>query len=367
MVGGKREGSTAPGAASAARAGVRIILLGDPPSFDEDDSDPHCCVKPPDAVTLPSRAATAACRIRHGPTASCSAPMVSRLRWSLDRTARDASLATATTSHATTVPASMRDAFSVPSCPANVPEVSRDRRLPCLMSTSLASGRMAHRVRSAPAARRASAMAHPCPRGCISRRSSTILAYRATALRHLGVAIHTLCLVRPHRISTGCLVSQSVGMAPDHAATGRLPHGRYDSASTKAAPQKCSYHPWRDCAKGRLSAPSLPDCPIGRHAEQGAFGRFRPPAGSDGALRTLHLKLPSRRTPPRRGSSLVGAGHRDVWRSPGSPHAGSTGPGAPRPGCRAPACRVYLHRSQKIAGALRRQAVYLVAGTGAKM
>ena len=59
-----------------------------------------------------------------------------------------------------------------------------------------------------------------------------------TALRHLGVAIHTLCLARPHRISTGCLVSQSVGMAPDHAATGRLPHGRYHSASTKAAPEK---------------------------------------------------------------------------------------------------------------------------------
>ena len=55
-------------------------MLGDPPSFDEDDSDPHCCVKPLDAVALPSRAATAACRIRHGPPASCSAPMASRLR-----------------------------------------------------------------------------------------------------------------------------------------------------------------------------------------------------------------------------------------------------------------------------------------------
>ena len=41
----------------------------------------------------------------------------------------------------------------------------------------------------------------------------------------------------PRRISTGCLVSQSVGMAPDHAATGQLPPGRYDSASTKAAPE----------------------------------------------------------------------------------------------------------------------------------
>ena len=81
VAGAQREGSTAPGAASAARAGVdRLVLLGDPPSFDEDDSDPHCCVKPLDAVALPSRAATAACRTRHGPSASCSAPMASRLR-----------------------------------------------------------------------------------------------------------------------------------------------------------------------------------------------------------------------------------------------------------------------------------------------
>ena len=137
---------------------------------------------------------------------------------SVDRTAGDASLATATTSRATTVSASMQDAFSVPSCPANVPEVSRGRRLPYLMSTPPAIGRMAHRVRSAPAARRSSGMAHPCPRGCISRRSSAILAYRATAIRHLGVAIHELWMPRPHRISTGCLVSQSVGMAPDHSA-----------------------------------------------------------------------------------------------------------------------------------------------------
>ena len=57
-----------------------LVLLGDPPSFDEDDADPHCCVKPLDAVALPSLAATAACRTRHGPPASCSTPMVSRLR-----------------------------------------------------------------------------------------------------------------------------------------------------------------------------------------------------------------------------------------------------------------------------------------------
>jgi len=81
VAGVEREESTAPGAASAARAGVcRLVLLGDPPSFDEDDSDPHCCVKPLNAVALPSLAATAACRTRHGPAASCSAPMASRLR-----------------------------------------------------------------------------------------------------------------------------------------------------------------------------------------------------------------------------------------------------------------------------------------------
>ena len=165
-----------------------------------------------------------------------------------DRTAWDASLATATTSSATTVSASMQDFCRVPSCPANLPNISRGRRLPYLMSTPPAIGRPGASARSAPTARRSSGMAHPCPRGCISRCDSAILAYRATAVRHLGVASHELWLPRPHRISTGRLVSQSVGMAPDHAATGRLPHGRYDSASTKAAPEKSSYHPCRCCA-----------------------------------------------------------------------------------------------------------------------
>ena len=87
---------------------------------------------------------------------------------------------------------------------------------------------------------------------------------------------------------------QSVGMAPDNAATGRLQHGRYNSAGTKAAPEKSSYHPCRCCAQGRFSAPSLPDRRTRRHAAEDNFGRFRPPAGSDGALR---LRPPARRTP----------------------------------------------------------------------
>ena len=133
VAGMERGESTAPGAASAARAGVGcLVLLGDPPSFDEDDSDPHCCVKPHDAVA---------------PAVACGDRGVSESTWaagllfgadgvavtvSLDRTAGDASLATATTSSATTVSASMQDICRVPSRPANVPEVSRGRRLPCL-------------------------------------------------------------------------------------------------------------------------------------------------------------------------------------------------------------------------------------------
>ena len=139
------------------------MLLGDPPSFDEDDTDPHCCVKPLDAVALPSLAATAACRSRHGPTASCSAPMASRLRYlstvrpgmpprppRLPHTPRQSRLRCGTPSPS-------------PRVPRTFLKVSRGRRLPYLMSTSPASGRMAHRVRSAPAARRSSGMAHPCP------------------------------------------------------------------------------------------------------------------------------------------------------------------------------------------------------------
>ena len=222
-----------------------LVLLGDPPSFDEDDTDPHCCVKPLDAVALPSRAATAACRTRHGPTASCSAPMASRLRCL--STVRPGCLP----GHRDYL--IRHDSLGFDAGRLVRPLAPRER------SRGLARPPTA--VSDVHAARRSSGMAHPYPRGCISRRNSAILAYLATALRHLGVAIHELCLARPHRISTGCLVSQSVGMAPDHAATGRIRHGGYGSTSTKVAPQKCCWHSCRDCAKGRLSAPSLPDFP----------------------------------------------------------------------------------------------------------
>ena len=170
MAGGEREGSTAPGAASAA-PGRResVSVAGRSAVFRRRRFGP----------ALLREAPRCSC-----PAVACGDRGVSKSTWaagllfgadgvavtvSVDRTAGDASLATATTSRATTVSASMQDAFSVPSCPANVPEVSRGRRLPYLMSTTPVIGRLAHRVRSAPAARRSSGMAHPCPRGCISR------------------------------------------------------------------------------------------------------------------------------------------------------------------------------------------------------
>ena len=196
-----------PAPRHAARAGVRISVAGRSTVFRRRRFGP----------ALLREAPRCSC-----PAVACGDRGVSDSTWaagllfgadgvavtvSVDRTARDASQATATASNTTTVSASMQDAFSVPSRPANIPEVSRGRRLPYSMSTTPAIGRLAHPVRFAPAARRSSSMAHPCPRGCISRRSSAILAYRATAIRHLGVAIHELWLARPHRISTGCLVS----------------------------------------------------------------------------------------------------------------------------------------------------------------
>ena len=225
-----------------------LVLLGDPPSFDEDDTDPHCCVKPLDAVALPSLAATAACRARHGPPASCSAPMASRLRC-------------------------LVTVYGLGCLPGHRDYLKRHDslgfdagRLLCPLAPRECSERLARpppAVSGCPPARNrapgASGSIRP-RRPSTERRGASVptRAHLPTQLRHTRVSRH--CALAPrrrhpramaprlHRISTGCLVAQSVGMAPDHAATGRLPHGRYDSASTKAAPEKFRYHPCRCCA-----------------------------------------------------------------------------------------------------------------------
>ena len=202
----EREGSTAPGAASAARAGVRFSVAGR------------------SAVLRRRRFGPAL--LREAPRCSCPAVACG------DRGVSDSTWASGLLFGADGVAATVsRDRVrpGMPPRPPRLPQAPRQSRLRCRtpslsprasrtfrtsreaaacrvwMSTPPAIGRLAHPVRFAPAARRPSAMAYPCPRGCIPRRNSAILAYRAAAIRHLGVGIHEQRAPRPHRISTGRL------------------------------------------------------------------------------------------------------------------------------------------------------------------
>ena len=179
MAGGKRERSTAPGAASAARAGVRISVAGRSAVFRRRRYGP----------ALLREAPRCSC-----PAVACGDRGVSNSTWA-DGLLFGADGVAVTVSQDRTAgmppwpprlphtPRQSRLRCGTPSPSPRAPrtflKVSRGRRLPYLMAMSSAIGRMAHRVRSAPAARRSSGMADPCPRGCISRRSSAILAYRA--------------------------------------------------------------------------------------------------------------------------------------------------------------------------------------------
>ena len=126
-----------------------LVLLGDPPSFDEDDANPHCCVKP-QKMQLPCRRLRRPRRVlRHGPVASCSASMASRV--SVSGTPGDASPGPATTSVATTVPASIKDS-------------ARSRRAPRAFRRSREAA--VCRVLDVPANRPCGRLAHPSIRPC---------------------------------------------------------------------------------------------------------------------------------------------------------------------------------------------------------
>ena len=319
MAGGEREGSTAPGAASCGpgRRGS-FSFAGRSAVFRRRRFGPALLRKAP----------RCSC-----PAVACGDRGVSDSTWaagllfgadgvavtvSVDRTAWDASLATATTSNATTVLASMQDAFSVPSCLANVPEVSRDRRLPGVMSTPPAIGCMAHPVDPPPppvdraAWRiRAHAGASPAATPPYSRIAPLRFGTWASQSTSYGCRART-------GLPPACWSPSLSGWLPTTPPQGGSNMAATIANSTKAAPEKSSYHPCRCCAQGRFSAPSLPDSPTGRHAAEGAFGRFRPPAGSDGALR---LRLPARRTPPRRASSSRWRGSPPCRAGRGSPPA----------------------------------------------
>ena len=278
MAGGKRERSTAPGAASAARAGVRISVAGRSAVFRRRRFGP----------ALLREAPRCSC-----PAVACGDRGVSDSTWA-------AGLLFGADGAAVTVSLD-RVRPGMPPRPPRLPHTPRQSRLRCRTpSPSPRAPRTFQKSREAAACRircpprprlGAWRIRFDSPPPPVDRAAWRIRAHAGaspaatpqysriaqTAIWHLGVAIHELWRRTRAGFPPAVWSHQSVGMAPDHAATGRLPHGRYNSAGTKVAPEKSCYHPCRDCANGRLSAPSLPDCPTGRQAAQGAFGRFRAP------------------------------------------------------------------------------------------
>ena len=227
----------APGAASAARAGVRISVAGrsDVP---QGRVGPALLRMAP-TMQLPCRRLRrpAARRSRRWPLASCSAPMASRLRC-LSRTAGDASLASATASAATTASASIKGFRFTPSCPARSPMASPSRRLPHVRMAPLAGFVAAARIpRPAPArpsmGRHGGVRAHgahpPCGPRCLAHRRRKW---------HLGVGVHKQWSPRPCRIPAGCPVSRSGRNGSRPTAVRRPLNGAQYTSGTKAAPEK---------------------------------------------------------------------------------------------------------------------------------
>ena len=274
MAGGEREGSTAPGAASAARAGVRISFAGRSAVFRRRRFGPALLRKAP----------RCSC-----PAVACGDRGVSESTWaagllfgadgvavtvSVDRTAGDASLATATTSSATTVSASIKDICRVPSCPANV---SRGRRLPCLMSMSPAIGRMAHRVDPPPPPVdravwriRAHAGASPAATPPNSRIAQLRFGTWASPSTSYGCRART-------GLPPACWSPSLSGWLPTTPPQG----GSHMAATIAPAPKRHQRNPLSTLAATALKADLAPRHyripPTGRHAAEGAFGRFRAP------------------------------------------------------------------------------------------
>ena len=125
--GGCSEGSTAPGAASAARAGVRFSFAGRSAVLRRGRCEPALLREAP-KMQLPCRRLRRPRRVlRHGPAASCSATMALRPRC----------LSTEWPGMPPWLPPLPRSPrqfgfdqglCSVPSCPASLPEVSRGCR-----------------------------------------------------------------------------------------------------------------------------------------------------------------------------------------------------------------------------------------------
>ena len=194
VAGVQREGSTAPGAASAARAGVRISFAGRSAVLRRRRFGPALLREAPRcsclAVACGDRGvsnSTWAGGLLFGADGVAATVSRDRVRPGmhprpprLPQTPRQFRLRCGTPS------------LSVPSCLADVPEVSRGRRLPCLdvhPARNRAPGASGSIRPRRPSNERRGASV---PRGCIPRRKSAILAYRVIAHWHLGVGIHEL-------------------------------------------------------------------------------------------------------------------------------------------------------------------------------
>jgi len=150
------------------------------------------------------------------------------------------------------------------------------------------------------------------PRGCIPRRKSAILAYRVIAHWHLGVGIHELwrraCTGFPPAVWSPSLSGWLPTTPPQggsHMAATIAPapkqHQRKFVSTLAAAARKA------DLAARHYRIP-----PTGRQAAEGAFGRFRPPDGSDGPCAPCASDRPPDEHRHGADFRLVGAGHLHV-------------------------------------------------------
>ena len=283
-----------------------LVLLGDPPSFDEDDTDPHCCVKPLDAVALPSLAATAACRTRHGPPASCSAPMAPRLRC-------------LSTVYGPGCLPGHRDYLTRHDSPGFDagrllrPLVPRERsrslaRPPSAVSDVHIARHRTHGASGSTRPRRPSVERHGASvptRVHLPPATPQYSRIAQTAIWHLGVAIHELWRRARAGFPPAVWSPSLSGWLPT-----TLPQGSSHMAATIApAPKRhqrnlvitlAATARMTDLAPRHYRIPPPGDRP--RKAPSAASGRR---SGSDGALR---LGPRARRTPPRRDHGLVCVG-----------------------------------------------------------
>ncbi len=205
--------------------------------------------------------------LRHGPAASCSAAMASRV--SVSGVPGDASPGPATTSVAMTVSASIKDSCFVPSCPASRQMVSRSCRpavsdAPCCPSTSGTSFPIRPRRLTC------GNVANPCQPVHLPGPVQNALPFQK---RHLDVDDRKLRLPRPCRIPAGCPVARSVEVASDHTAIQR----RQNGVSVPLAPSRHQKRMFSSLAAAALLVDLAP-----RHYRISATAQGAACGGSDG-------------------------------------------------------------------------------------